>query len=417
MCHPSLSWLVERTTPTVMSPKIGADARGVLPSQMLKLAIKDGWVYNESEFGDIPDENVQPASIDLRLGNVAHRLRCSFLPDNQPVEKKLNLYSMGTIDLTGDGGILEQNRPYLVPLVEELNLPASIRGKANPKSSTGRLDVFTRIITDHSFMFDEIPAGYKGRMYLEIVPRTFTINVKHGQTLNQLRLMAGHGGLSDEEIAQLHSATPLLFRNGLPLTSNEIAISNGLFLGLHLAKGMAAPLNSKKRPLVGYRAKENSSLIRLDKVNFYSADTFWEEVYSEPGDRIVLQPEKFYLLLSQDSVRIPENYAAEMTAYDPTSGELRTHYAGFFDPGFGSDPRLEPVKGSRAALEVRAHDVPFAVEHGQNICKLSFERMLEVPDRLYGHALESNYQGQEIALSKHFQRDYQRRLPQSSLFE
>ena len=387
------------------------DDRGVFPSQMIAEAIKQGWI--RSSEGELPAQSIQPASLDLRLGDVAYRLRCSFLPDDEPVESALRRYEMGRIDLAGGaGGILEQNRPYLVPLVEQLDLPPDVSAKANPKSSTGRLDIFTRVITDNSFMFDEVRRGYRGRLYLEIVPRTFTIRLHPGLSLNQLRLMRGHTGLADEEISRLHEATPLLYRNGVALTADQIAVSNGLFMGLHLGREAG-------QEVIGYRAKENSELIDLSKTDHYAVRAFWEEVLSEGskhGARIVLHPEKFYLLLSQDSVAIPPEYAAEMTAYDPTSGELRTHYAGFFDPGFGYDPEISAFTGSRAALEVRAHDVPFAVEHGQNICKLSFERMIEPPDRLYGYALDSNYQGQEVALSKHFKRERPRGPSQPSLF-
>ena len=377
---------------------------------MIAEAIKQGWIASSE--GELPAQSIQPASLDLRLGDVAYRLRCSFLPDDEPVESALRRYEMGRIDLAGAGGILEQNRPYLVPLVEQLDLPPDVSAKANPKSSTGRLDIFTRVITDNSFMFDEVRRGYRGRLYLEIVPRTFTIRLHPGLSLNQLRLMRGHTGLADEEISRLHEATPLLYRNGVALTADQIAVSNGLFMGLHLGREAG-------QEVIGYRAKENSELIDLSKTDHYAVRAFWEEVLSEGskhGARIVLHPEKFYLLLSEDSVAIPPEYAAEMTAYDPTSGELRTHYAGFFDPGFGYDPEISAFTGSRAALVVRAHDVPFAVEHGQNICKLSFERMIEPPDRLYGYALDSNYQGQEVALSKHFKRERPRGPSQPSLF-
>jgi dCTP deaminase len=388
-----------------------SDDRGVFPSQMIAEAIKQGWITSSE--GELPPQSIQPASLDLRLGDVAYRLRCSFLPDDEPVESALRRYEMGRIDLAGGaGGILEQNRPYLVPLVEQLDLPPDVSAKANPKSSTGRLDIFTRVITDNSFMFDEVRRGYRGRLYLEIVPRTFTIRLHPGLSLNQLRLMRGHTGLADDEIRRLHAATPLLYRDGVALTGDQIAVSNGLFMGLHLGREAG-------QEVIGYRAKENSELIDLSKTDHYAVRAFWEEVLSEGskhGARIVLHPEKFYLLLSQDSVAIPPEYAAEMTAYDPTSGELRTHYAGFFDPGFGYDPEISAFTGSRAALEVRAHDVPFAVEHGQNICKLSFERMIEPPDRLYGFALDSNYQGQEVALSKHFKRERPRGPSQPSLF-
>jgi dCTP deaminase len=382
---------------------------------MIEDAIKSGWIHSDQSA--IPASNIQPASLDLRLGDTAYRLRCSFLPDGKPVEEKLKRYQMGTIDLKGEGGVLDQNRPYLVPLLEELDLPSRVRAKANPKSSTGRLDVFTRVITDRGVLFDEVEAGYKGRLYLEIVPRTFTIQVRSGLTLNQLRMTVGEGTtLTDSQIRELHRKTTLLFRDGSPVSPDKISTSNGLFLGLHLSKGLR-PGYDKKRPMVGYRAKENSELINLSKTASYWPSDFWEEVYAEPGDRVVLHPEKFYLLLSQDSVRIPPEYAGEMTAYDPTSGELRTHYAGFFDPGFGCDPKMDRGFGSRAALEVRAHDVPFAVDHGQKICKLSFERMLEPPDLRYGYSLDSNYQGQENALSKHFRREHNRRSGQAELFQ
>jgi dCTP deaminase len=375
---------------------------GVLPSQMIASAIKEGWIA-ASDGADIPDENIQPASLDLRLGSVAYRLRCSFLPDNEPVEEALRRYKADRAVSLRQGYVLEQNRPYLIPLVEQLHLPDVVRAKANPKSSTGRLDIFTRVISDNSFMFDEVSPGYRGSLYLEVVSRTFPIRVWPGLSLNQLRLMVGHTSLSDDEIKELHGKMPLLFRGGRVRRPGEIAVGNGLFMALDLGR----PAGDE---LVGYSAKDDSPVIDLSKVNHYQARRFWEEVLSEPsehGARIILRPEKFYLLLSLDSLRIPPEYAAEMTAYDPTSGELRTHYAGFFDPGFGYDPGSPERPGSRAALEVRAHDVQFAVEHGQNICKLSFDRMTDRPERLYGETLGSNYQGQDIALSKHFKREKQ----------
>jgi len=383
---------------------------GVLPSQMIASATKDGWIA-ASDGTDIPDENIQPASLDLRLGSVAYRLRCSFLPDNEPVEEALRRYKADRAVSIRQGFVLEQGRPYLIPLVEQLDLPDEVRAKANPKSSTGRLDIFTRVISDNSFMFDEVPAGYCGRLYLEVVSRTFPIRVWPGLSLNQLRLLVGQTSLSDDEIRELHGDVPLLFRDGLARRPDEIAVNNGLFMALDLGRPVG-------HELVGYRAKEDTTVIDLSQVNFYPARKFWDKVLSEPsehGARIILTAEKFYLLLSQDSLRIPPDYAAEMTAYDPTSGELRTHYAGFFDPGFGDDTSRPESPGSRAALEVRAHDVPFAIEHGQNICKLSFDRMSERPDRLYGAMLDSNYQGQEVALSKHFRREKQEQAVQHEI--
>ena len=306
---------------------------------------------------------------------------------------KLKDFVIDEIDLRDDGAVLETNRPYLIPLQEELSLPATVRGRANPKSSTGRLDVFTRVITDNSHRFDEIAPGYVGKLYLEVVPLSFTVKVKQGLPLNQLRLATGVSALDDEEIRSLHAYDPLLTRGDRAVPAHALQTAGGLFLGLDL-RG-----DDNRR--VGYRAKDYAPVLEVDRIGAFEPDAFWEPVYSEPGDRIVLAPERFYLLLSDEAVRIPPDYAAEMTAYDPTSGELRTHYAGFFDPGFGYDPAGE-FFGSRAALEVRAHDVPFMIEHGQKVCKLTFERMLEPPDSLYGDRIGSNYQRQADTLSKHF---------------
>lgn len=355
----------------------------------------------EAEFissGDyrIRPELFQPASLDLRLGPKALRIRCSFLPGSEAVDAKVKEYVIDELDLRDDGAVLETNRPYLVPLLEELSLPPGIRGRANPKSSTGRLDVFTRVITDHSSRFDEIVPGYRGRLYLEIVPLSFTVRVHEGLALNQLRLSAGRATLGDDELHQRHAREPLVFLDDRPLPGDRLATADGLFLGLDL-RGDA-------RGKVGYRATEFAPLLDMGQVGASKPADYWEPVHREPGDRIILAPEKFYLLLSNEAVRIPPGLAAEMTAYDPTSGELRTHYAGFFDPGFGFD-RVGRFRGSRAALEVRAHDVPFMIEHGQRVCKLTFEQMAEPPTLLYGEGIGSNYQQQVETLSKHFVRE------------
>lgn len=367
-------------------------ARGVLPSQYLTRAVEERMVDAGEDFR-VPASNIQPASIDLRLGETAYRIRSSFLPDARPVEVKLKDFVIDELDLRRDGAVLETNRPYLIPLIETLDLPPDIRGKANPKSSTGRLDVFTRVITDHSYRFDEIVPGYRGKLYLEVVPLSFTVRVKQFLALNQLRLSLGRSVLSDDEIHAVHATEPLLFRAGKPVPESSLATAAGLFLGLDL-KGDG-------HGRVGYRARDYPPVLEMANEAAYDPDSFWEPVSKEDGDRIVLAPGRFYLLLSEESVRIPPDFAAEMTAYDPTSGELRTHYAGFFDPGFGFDPE-GTFFGSRAALEVRAHDVPFTIEHGQRVCKLTFERMVEPPNVLYGRGIGSSYQQQGDTLSKHF---------------
>lgn len=367
------------------------DAQGVLPSQSLTRAVDLG-IIDAGEY-KIPSANIQPASVDLRLNEVAYRIRCSFLPDRRPVEVKLKEFIVDELDLRRDGAVLETNRPYLIPLIEKLELPPGVKGKANPKSSTGRLDVFTRVITDESFRFDEIRAGYSGRMYLEVVPLSFTVRVREGLALNQLRLSIGPSRLDDADIRAIHRDHPLLYRSGRPVPDNDLATSDGLFLGLDL--------RGDDLGRVGYRAKDFAPPLDMNQTNAYEWEDYWDPVHREDGDRIVLAPEHFYLLLSQEAVRIPPGYAAEMAAYDPTSGELRTHYAGFFDPGFGVGDEMG-LLGSRAALEVRAHDVPFMIEHGQRVCKVRFERMAAIPERVYGESIGSSYQGQSDTLSKHF---------------
>ncbi|MGH9125759.1 MAG: 2'-deoxycytidine 5'-triphosphate deaminase [Acidimicrobiales bacterium] len=366
---------------------------GVLPNQWLAAAIQEG-VLDAGRF-TIPEANVQPASVDLRLGEVGFRMRCSFLPDRSPVEEKVPDLVLEELDLHRGGAVLEPGRPYLIPLKERLSLPPAIRGKANPKSSTGRLDVFTRVITDGSYRFDEIAPGYHGNLYLEVVPLSFPIRVREDLALNQLRLSVGQSLVSDAEIHTLHEASPLLYADGVPVPQEDLAVANGLFLSLDL--------RGARDGWVGYRSRENTALLDLTRPGPFERDEYWEPVRREEGDRVVLSPKRFYLLLSKEAVTIPPTLAAEMTAYDPTSGELRTHYAGFFDPGFGYDAEGR-FHGSRAALEVRAHDVPFMIEDGQPVCKLTFERMLEPPTALYGPAIGSSYQQQEETLGKHFTR-------------
>lgn len=368
---------------------IADGASGVLPSQHLTQALADGWIA-----GEVDEASIQPASVDLHLGPVAYRIRCSFLPGAETVERRVKAYVVDELDLTGEGAVLETQRPYLIPLKETLDLPDHVRARTNPKSSTGRLDVFTRVITDGGKAFDEIAPGYTGTLWLEVVPLSFTVRVHEGLALNQVRLIAGDRvSLTDEEVQARHAEEGLLFRADQPVAPEAFRIASGLFLGLDL--------EGDTEGRVGHRAKPHTALLDMGRISAYHAEDFWEPVKREEGDRIVLAPGAFYLLLSDEAVVIPPDLAAEMTAYDPTAGELRTHYAGFFDPGFGYDPS-GLLRGSRAALEVRAHDVPFMVEHRQPVCKLTFEHMLEPPDRLYGSGIGSNYQGQVETLGKHF---------------
>ncbi len=396
------SAVVQATTGKAGSgPMADAGLDGVLPAQWLRKYIDDGIISSERTFGA---KQVQPASLDLRLGEYAHSLRCSFLPGDQSVEEKLSRFEIGRLDLR-DGAILERNRPYLIPLLETIELPRAVSARANPKSSTGRLDIFTRVVTDRGHHFDDIVAGYRGKLWLEVVSRSFTVRVRTGLSLNQVRLRAGDGpALLDGDLREEHSRNSLIYQGRRPLSARELPIAGGLFLSLALS-------GSDGRP-VGWRAKRNSTLLDLEQVRRYDPADFWEPVRAERGGGVLLEPEEFYLLLSREAVRIPPHLASEMTAYDPTSGELRTHYAGFFDPGFG---HRRTRAGSRAALEVRAHDVPFMVEDGQRVCKLIFEHMAEEPDGLYGD-LGSHYQFQEHTLSKHFALGEEREAGQAQLF-
>ena len=377
---------------------------GVLSCELLKKAISKKAI--SSKYAAINEEQVQPASIDLRLGAKAYRLVSSFLPENRGVMEKINApdtYGAGLVmyemDLT-EGGILEKGHVYLIPLMEELNLPKDVYGRANPKSTTGRLDIFARVLTDKCARFDDVAPGYEGQLFLEVMPRSFTVRVKEGLSLVQLRLMKGECILSDASLKALHKKTRILYNGGAgaaPLADvrpADVKIAKGLFMSVDLS-------GEGSNGVIGYKSRKNSHVVDLTKRNYYNIEDFWEPIYRSPRGALILEPEDFYILSSKEKIRIPPDYAAEMVAYEAGSGELRTHYAGFFDPGFGYGADGE-VKGTKAVLEVRAHDVPFMIADGQTFCKLFFEEMLEVPDKVYGPKIGSSYQFQGITLSKQF---------------
>ncbi|MCF1710057.1 2'-deoxycytidine 5'-triphosphate deaminase [Tabrizicola sp. J26] len=356
---------------------------GVLPSQTLRAMIESGQI---TATAPILPAQIQPASIDLRLGSVAHRVRASFLAgQGRTVAERITEFGMHEIDLTR-GAVLEKGCVYLVPLMEGLALPETVSAVANAKSSTGRLDLLTRAITDGGVEFDRIPAGYTGPLWAEICPRSFSVLVRPGMRLNQIRFRNGHAALDDAELMALHASDPLV--DGTPV------ISEGL--------GFSVDLRPEKGDLVGYRAKPHTGVIDLDRIGVYPPAEFWEEIHTDRG-QIILDPGAFYILVSREAVTIPPAYAAEMAPYLAMAGEFRVHYAGFFDPGFGH--RAAHGAGSRGVLEVRCHEAPFVLEHGQVVGRLVYERMAEVPDLLYGADLKSNYQGQGLKLSKHFRMD------------
>ncbi|MBS0149888.1 MAG: 2'-deoxycytidine 5'-triphosphate deaminase [Nitrospira sp.] len=375
---------------------------GISPYQNIKRLIACGAV---SAAQAIEDRQIQPASLDLRLGRKAYRLISSFLPELSAISSRLNVMDFYQSDLVmyemdlSEGAILEKGHVYLVPLLEELALPQTIRARANPKSTTGRLDVFTRVVTDLTSGFDEIRAGYRGQLFLEVVPRSFAIKVRTGQSLNQIRFVRGEATVSDRSLHALHRATPLLYHNVAPtkrIDSQDVRAERGLFLRIDLTGG-----DQRDTRVIGYRAKKNSHVIDLEKVGYYAAADFWEPLYRHRHDSLLLEPEEFYILVSKERIRVPPGYAAEMVAYEAACGELRTHYAGFFDPGFGYGSKGE-IKGTQVVLEVRPHDVPFLIHDGQTFFKVLYETMMTNPTQLYGSGLGSSYQRQALTLSKHF---------------
>ena len=367
--------------------------QGVLPAQLIEELIDKNFIYSNEK---INKDSLQPASIDLRLGFKAWRIPASFLPGkNYNVETKLKEFSMHEFSLS-EGAVLECGCVYIVKLLEGLNLPKNISCMANPKSSTGRLDVFTRLIVDETQEFESVPKGYKGPLYLEISPRTFSILVRTGTRLNQLRFRYGDFVLNDNKMQELQIKHKLVRENNSVILSDKV--ENGIPLSVDLFG---------QDGVVAYKAKKHSMLIDCDKTNFYKYDLFWEKIthhdliVNSNNRSLVLSPDAFYILSSKECVSIPTNLAAEMKPYDTRVGEFRAHYAGFFDPGFG----LQELGASntKAVLEVRSHDVPFLIEDGQTICRLIYEPMAKIPKELYGEKDgKNNYQSQGLKLSKHF---------------
>ena len=353
---------------------------GVLPSQSISKLISKKIIFADRE---IEKNQIQPASLDLRLGQVAWRIRASFLTGKEKnVSDLLDEFKMHQINMI-EGAVLEKGCVYLIPIEENFKLPSDLSAVANAKSSTGRLDLLTRIITNKGIEFDRIPAGYNGQLFVEICPRSFSVLVRPGMRLNQIRFRQCQAVLTDKELLALHNKEKLI--DSVP------KIDGGL--------GFSVDLKPEKGSLVGYQAKPHTGIIDLNNVRTYKREDFWQEVHSTDS-KIILDPDAFYILVSKESVHIPPAYAAEMAPYLAMVGEFRVHYAGFFDPGFGHADA--GGSGSRGVLEVRCHEVPFVLEHGQIVGRLVYEKMAEIPEKLYGQNIKSNYQGQGLKLSKHF---------------
>jgi dCTP deaminase len=368
---------------------------GVLPDHELRAAVTDGWITAAVPLGD---DQFQPASLDLRLGPVAYQLRASFLPFRESVQARLDGEGDLVIDRLSlaEGATLQRGSVYLVPLLESLALPAGVRGRSNPKSTTGRLDIFTRVITDRTPRFDEIAPGYRGNLYLEISPLSFPVRVHAGASLNQLRLLVGDGTIADTTLRQIYEGGPLLYDDDdRPVPLARVTFNDGLCMGVDLS-GRATD------GVIGYRAHPNPPAVDLARVGHYDPAEFWEPIKRPSRDAYILEANRFYILVSKERIRVPPEFAAEMVVYDAGAGEIRTHYAGFFDPGFGFGDGS--VRGTKVVMEVRAREVPFLVYDGQTSFKVWFERLRSRPGRVYGVGLRSSYQHQTLSLSKHFKR-------------
>jgi len=381
------------------APLLGANEFGtqfgLLPREKIEVMVRRGMISSP----EIEDAQFQPASLDLRLGSRAYRIRASFLPGKDfSVRERLDALRSADdeINLEGKGAVLERGCVYVIPLIEHLNLPDSISAIANPKSSTGRLDIFTRLITDNSDVFDRVARSYEGPLYAEVSPRSFSVRVRKGSKLNQIRfrrlnsqqLDGSDFGLKEKELRERHEKIPLVDGN-LELRRGGLVLRVGL--GAEPADGV-----------IGYKAQKHADILDVDLTNYDLAD-YWVEVRARRGQRLILDPDEFYILASRERLQIPADLAAEMVPIDPAMGEFRVHYAGFFDPGFGAGANNRP--SARAVLEVRSYEVPFFLEDGQVIGRLVYEKMAEAPQLLYGASAVSNYQGQGLKLSKHFRMD------------
>jgi len=364
---------------------------GVMSAEMIEDAMRHGHI--------VPDEplqegQIQPSSLDLRLGPKAYRVTAGFLPGRERTVTDC-LAQQGEdvveIDLENSSQVFERGHVYIVPLQETLALPRKVAARANPKSTTGRLDIFTRLLTDHGNQFDRVPAGYHGRLYAEISPRSFSLRVRAGATLNQLRFVVGNPAPSDRNLRRLHEDQTLVYAaDGTPLAAN---IERGLTLSIDLDF-------AGESDIVGYVARNTTSIIDISRIGHYDIDKYWSTIRRPDDGQILIQPDQFYILASKERVRIPPDYAAEMLPFDASIGEFRAHYAGFFDPGFGYGDGTLP--GVRAVLEVKAHYVPFYMQDGQGVAKLIYESMMQRPARVYGQGVGSSYYNQGLTLSKQF---------------
>jgi dCTP deaminase len=378
-------------------PARAAAYTGILPSQKITEMITGGEIASVGLFSEIARDQIQPASIDLRLGDVAYPVDASFLPGKgvRVLDKMRELdddFESFAMDLR-KGAVLERGRLYVIPLLESIRLRSDVAAFANPKSSTGRLDILTRLIADHATLFDQVEEGYEGQLFLEVAPRSFSVVVRAGTRLNQLRFRRTRGDVP-KAIASVDWR--LLLSENQVADSSDINDRTG-----HLPFSIDLIGSGARDALIGWRARKHTRRIDLDRRDYDPLD-FWEPIRYHRNASLVLDPDEFYILMTKEAIAVPPDFAAEMLPYDTRAGEFRVHYAGFFDPGFGWDVVTKKAGSSRGVLEVRSHEVPFVLEHGQGVGWLRYERMAERPQTLYGAEIASNYQGQELKLAKQF---------------
>jgi len=392
------------TTKGVDAPTLIPDVRrdprktGILPSQEIWELINNQKILS---FKAVEEAQVQPASIDLRLGNVAYRVQASFLPGRaSTIKSKINDLKLAELDLTKPT-LLERGAVFVIPVIEQLALPFDIGGAANPKSTTGRLDIFTRLVTEggnefeeQELQFEQVPKGYKGELYVEVVSRTFPVILQAGAKLTQLRFVRGKPpAATDNALERFEQTEGLVYYENGEVPAKAI-LRGGLRMSIDLQ-------GSGGSSVVAYKAKRNCPAVDLSKAGAHDAAQFWDAITAPASKRLVLDPGDFYILASRERISVPSNWAAEMTQFDPSIGEFSVHYAGFFDPGFGYGANGE-IKGTKAVLEVRAHEVPILLEDRQVVGRLLYHKMASIPDKLYGQAIGSSYQQQGLALSKQF---------------
>ena len=369
---------------------------GILPCQKIKEMLGTGEILPLAMNQILPDQ-VQPASIDLRLGECAYPVDASFLPGKgvkvrEKMQELDSTFERFQIDLR-NGAVLEKGRVYVIPLQETINLRSDVAAFANPKSSTGRLDILTRLIADEATRFDQVEEGYEGQLYLEVAPRTFSVVVRTGTRLNQLRFRRTRG---EKPMPITAADWRSLLAEGQIADSTAMTEKTGDLPFTIDLKG-----SGSENALIGWRAKKHARRIDLERRDYDPYD-FWEPIRFHKDSSLILDPDEFYILMTKEAIAVPPEFAAEMLPYDTRAGEFRVHYAGFFDPGFGWDAQRRRAGSSRGVLEVRSHEVPSLLEHGQTVGWLHYERMAERPDMLYGNDMRSNYQGQQLKLAKQF---------------